>query len=150
MSAVPMTCVVKRSGGKTPVSIGRRCWWRWNQSCEVRKVAAVIYGARLASNQSLASLRRFWVSSSSFYVGFKQSPWNGSSSAWLIISSDSTSCKTLPHRSQKYRTLPTQHRQSLVGYWANSSLAIAWAFTEFFREADFKEPFASATGFRIR
>jgi hypothetical protein len=27
---------------------------------------------------------------------------------------------------------PTQHRQSLVSYWANSSLAIAWPFTEIF------------------
>jgi hypothetical protein len=38
--------------------------------------------------------------------------------------------------SQKYRNLPTKHRQSLVSQWANSSLAIAWPFTEVFREAD--------------
>jgi Transposase DDE domain len=68
-----------------PGGIGHRYWWRWNKSCELRKVAAAICAAKPVSNQSLGLLRRFWVLSSSLCAGYKKLPWSGTWSVWLTI-----------------------------------------------------------------
>jgi hypothetical protein len=67
-----------------PGGIGHRYWWRWNKSCELRKVAAAICAAKPVSNQSLG-LRGFWVLSSSLCAGYKKLPWSGTWSVWLTI-----------------------------------------------------------------
>ena len=72
MSAVDMICAMKSSAGKTLATTERQCWWRWNKSSPLQKLASAICAAKLVSNRFSASLKEFWVLDSSLYAACKK------------------------------------------------------------------------------